>query len=39
MHPLILQEMLNRKDEVFFAEVPLLFEVGWDKYFENRLEL
>lgn len=36
MHPLILDEM-SKKTKVydpFFAEVPLLFESGWDKYFD-----
>lgn len=36
LHPLILDEMLkeSKKKELFFAEVPLLFEVGQDKYFD-----
>ena len=39
MHPLILEEMnkeSNNKD-VFFAEIPLLFESNWDKYFDYNL--
>lgn len=34
MHPLILEKLLKRKDNPLFAEVPLLFEVNWDKYFD-----
>ncbi len=38
MHPLILDKMLSnynlKPNELFFAEVPLLFESGWDKYFD-----
>lgn len=39
MHPLILKEMLNEanKYDLFFAEVPLLFEANWDKYFDSTL--
>ena len=37
MHPLILEQMLDRKDDIFFAEVPLLFEVGWEKYFDESI--
>ena len=36
MHPLILKRMEeeSKKHDSFFAEVPLLFEVNWDKYFD-----
>ena len=34
MHPLILERLLKRKDNPLFAEVPLLFEVDWDEYFD-----
>lgn len=38
MHPLIKDELFNRisslQDKVVFVEVPLLFEVNWDKYFD-----
>lgn len=36
MHPLILKEMKkqSKKYSVFFAEIPLLFESKWDKYFD-----
>lgn len=37
LHPLILEKLLERKDDVLFAEVPLLFEVGWDSYFDEKL--
>lgn len=39
MHPLILERMEEEsgKHEPFFAEVPLLFEVNWDKYFDEIL--
>ena len=39
MHPLILERMKKEsgKHEPFFAEVPLLFEVNWDKYFDEIL--
>lgn len=37
MHPLILQELMLREDNPLFAEVPLLFEAGWDKYFDEKL--
>ncbi len=37
MHPLILKEMDRRKDDPLFAEVPLLFEAGWDRYFDTNL--
>lgn len=36
MHPLIL-DVMNieaKKHKVFFAEIPLLFEANWDKYFD-----
>ena len=34
MHPLILNEMMKREDDPLFAEVPLLFECDWDRYFD-----
>ena len=34
MHPLILEELNKRSDDPLFAEVPLLFEVNWDRYFD-----
>lgn len=36
MHPLILKEMNKqiKKHPLFFAEIPLLFESNWDKYFD-----
>ena len=37
LHPLILEQLLNRNDNPLFAEVPLLFEVGWDSYFDQTL--
>ena len=39
LHPLILDEMLKDTSiyDPFFAEVPLLFEVNWDKYFDYSL--
>ena len=37
MHPLILKELFKRNDEPLFAEVPLLFESGWDSYFDSSL--
>ena len=37
MHPLILDRLLDRKDNPLFAEVPLLFEVDWDKYFDTNI--
>ncbi len=37
MHPLILKELKKRKDDPLFAEVPLLFEAGWDVYFDRNL--
>lgn len=39
LHPLILDKMLAYADTYnpFFAEVPLLFEVNWDKYFDYSL--
>ena len=39
MHPLILERMKkeSEKHDPFFAEVPLLFEVNWDKYFDEVL--
>lgn len=35
MHPLILKELLDREDNPLFAEVPLLFESNWEKYFDE----
>ena len=37
LHPIILGQLLSRDDDPLFAEVPLLFEVGWDKYFDEKL--
>ena len=39
MHPLILERMKKEsgKHDPFFAEVPLLFEVNWDKFFDEIL--
>ena len=34
MHPLILAELFKRADNPLFAEVPLLFECDWDRYFD-----
>lgn len=36
-HPLLLEELNKRKDNPLFCEVPLLFEVKWDKYFDHNL--
>ncbi|MEG2487754.1 dephospho-CoA kinase [Anaerorhabdus sp.] len=33
--PQLLYAMENEKKPIFFAEVPLLFENGWDKYFDE----
>ena len=37
MHPLILERLKEHKEELLFAEVPLLFEAGWDRYFDQNL--
>ena len=39
MHPSIIERMKKEsgKHDPFFAEVPLLFEVNWDKYFDEIL--
>ena len=37
MHPLILERLMERKDDPLFAEVPLLFEAGWDVYFDHNI--
>ena len=39
MHPLILKEMFKdeKSHNPFYAEVPLLFESGWDKYFDLKV--
>ncbi|MBQ1483423.1 MAG: dephospho-CoA kinase [Erysipelotrichaceae bacterium] len=37
MHPLILKKLFEREDDPLFAEVPLLFEAGWEKYFDTDL--
>ena len=37
MHPLILEKLNSRKDDPLFCEVPLLFEVKWDKYFDHSI--
>ena len=39
MHPLILNRLQQRKDNPLFAEVPLLFEADWDRYFDHNLLL
>lgn len=36
-HPLILKRLMERKEDPLFAEVPLLFEAGWEKYFDHDL--
>ncbi len=39
VHPLVLdgfeQFVKNAKQDIVFAEVPLLFEAGWEKYFDQ----
>lgn len=35
--PQLLQAMHEEKSDFFFAEVPLLFTNGWDKYFDECL--
>ncbi len=37
MHPLILAKLNERDDDPLFAEVPLLFEAGWEVYFDRNL--
>ena len=37
MHPLILNELLKCDNDILFAEVPLLFEVNWDRYFDSNV--
>lgn len=42
MHPLILKRMLNffdkyQKERIVFVEVPLLYELGWEKYFDHTI--
>lgn len=37
LHPIILDSLMQRNDDPLFAEVPLLFETGWDKYFDEKL--
>lgn len=37
MHPEILKRMNEIKKEFFFAEVPLLFETGWEQYFDRNI--
>ena len=37
MHPLILDEILKKKDDPLFVEVPLLYESGFDRYFDHAL--
>ena len=39
MHPLIIAEMLRLRDlyEIYFAEVPLLFENNLEQYFDLSL--
>lgn len=37
MHPLILEKIYEIRDKYFlvFIEVPLLYELGWEKYFDE----
>ena len=37
MHPLILEEIFKMKEKYsyLFVEVPLLYELGWEKYFDE----
>ncbi len=37
MHPLILERLNKREEDPLFAEVPLLFEAGWDVYFDHNI--
>ncbi|MCH9703805.1 MAG: dephospho-CoA kinase, partial [Chlamydiae bacterium] len=41
LHPPILEEIENQyqksKSKLFVAEVPLLFELGWESYFDQTL--
>lgn len=37
LHPLILDKLMQRDDEILFAEVPLLFESQWDQYFDRNI--
>lgn len=37
LHPVILDALMDRKDDPLFAEVPLLFESNWDQYFDEKL--
>ena len=37
MHPLILKQLMDRSDDPLFAEVPLLFESNWEKYFDESI--
>ena len=37
MHPLILERLNKREEDPLFAEVPLLFEAGWDVCFDHNI--
>lgn len=39
LHPLILEDLNKQKEktDILIAEVPLLFESDWDKYFDSTL--
>lgn len=40
IYPLLLdkmQSLMKQEKDVFFAEVPLLFQTGWDQYFDQTL--
>ena len=37
MHPLILEELEKINTNTVIAEVPLLFEVNWDQYFDVKI--
>ncbi len=37
MHPLIMEKILERKDDPLICEVPLLFEAGWDSLFDLKV--
>jgi len=37
MHPLILEEIFKKEDDPLYVEVPLLFESGFERYFDKSL--
>ncbi len=37
LHPLILDELMKKDSDPLVAEVPLLFEVKWNRYFDESL--